>query len=92
MLQHGPVTFIDGPTRTVTGCVDVGQQPNGIAVDPVTRTVYVTDVWQHQVWRIDTDTHAVEGTIPVGQNASAVAVDQSLRKVFVTNEGADTIR
>ena len=33
----------DGATNTVTATVDVGGVPGGVAVDPATNTVYVTN-------------------------------------------------
>jgi len=37
------VSVIDASTRTVTATVPVGQNPGGVAVDPGTHTVYVTN-------------------------------------------------
>jgi DNA-binding beta-propeller fold protein YncE len=36
------VSVIDGSTRTVTATVPAGKDPDGVAVDPGTHTVYVT--------------------------------------------------
>ena len=38
------MSVIDGSTRTVTATVPVGKRPRGVAVDPGTHTVYVTNV------------------------------------------------
>ena len=35
--------MIDASTRTVTATVPVGKGPEGVAVDPGTHTVYVTN-------------------------------------------------
>ena len=43
-LQRRTVSVIDGSTHTVTATVPVGKEPHGVAVDPGTHTVYVTNL------------------------------------------------
>ena len=52
-----------GPYR-VTGTVPVGNSPSGVAVDPSTHTVYVTNSHDNTVTVIDGTTHTVTATVP----------------------------
>jgi YVTN family beta-propeller protein len=41
--RNGTVSVISGRTSTVTGTIPVGATPVGVAVNPLTATVYVTN-------------------------------------------------
>ena len=70
----------------VTHTIPVGNGPHAVAVDPGTRTVYVTNYLANTVSVIDEASMAVTRTIPVGNWPWAVAVDPGTRTVYVTNE------
>ena len=76
---------------TVTRTIPVGSLPQAVAVDPATRTVYVTNAGDNTVSVIDEATMTVTHTIPVGTNPDAVAVDPDTRTVYVTNDNDDTV-
>ena len=83
---------IDAATGTVTRTIPVGNNPTGVAVDPATRTVYVTSVGlghatDGTVLVIDAATGAVTRTIPVGGAPVGVAVDPAARTAYVANAG-----
>ena len=61
------MSVIDGSTHTVTATVPVGKLPLGVAVDPGTHTVYVTNDEDDTVSVIDGSTHTVTATVPVGK-------------------------
>lgn len=87
----GAVSVIDGNTNSVTATIALAD-PRGVAVDPGTATVYVTDYGQTSTLKvINASTNAVTTTIPVGSAAANVAVDQSTDKVYVTNTGSGTV-
>ena len=73
------------PTYRVTATVPVGKDPGGVAVDPGTHTVCVTNVAGGTVSVIDASTRTVTATVPVGQNPTGVAVDPGTHTVYVTN-------
>ena len=73
------------PAYTVTATISVGNGPDGVAVDPVTRTAYVTNVNDDTVSVIDEATGTVTGTIAVGGGPAAVAVDPATHTAYVTN-------
>jgi YVTN family beta-propeller protein len=73
------------PTYRVTATVPVGKMPGGVAVDPGTHTVYVTNFADRSVSVIDGSSHAVTATVTVGDSPNAVAVDPSTHIAYVTN-------
>ena len=50
------VSVIDAATMTVTRTIPVGSLPQAVAVDPATRTVYVTNAGDNTVSVIDAAT------------------------------------
>jgi YVTN family beta-propeller protein len=48
-LGDGTVSVISGRTGTVTGTIPVGTGPRGVAVNPVTNTVYVANFFDNTV-------------------------------------------
>ena len=79
-----------GPYR-VTAAVPVGKHPNGVAVDPGTHTVYVTNFDDNTVSVIDASTRTVTATVPVGKKPGGVAVDPGTHTVYVTNFDDNTV-
>ena len=77
--------MIDGTTNTVTATIAVGSDPDGVAVDPATDTVYVTNQDGNTVSVIDGATNTVTATIAVGSDPNGVAVDPSTDTVYVAN-------
>ncbi|MGO9508776.1 MAG: YncE family protein [Mycobacterium sp.] len=80
-----------GPTYRVTATVPVGRSPSGVAVDPGTRTVYVTNMIDGTMSVIDGSTRAVTATVPVGKIPVGVAVDPGTHTVYVTNKGDNSV-
>jgi len=87
------VSVIDGSTRTVTATVPAGKYPQGVAVDPGTHTVYVTNLVgaNNTVSVIDGSTRTVTATVPVGRNPNGVAVDPGSHTVYVTNYQSNSV-
>jgi YVTN family beta-propeller protein len=76
---------------TVTATIAVGHIPSGVAVDPTTGNVYVTNEGDDTVSAIDEATDTVTATIAVGGEPIAVAVDPTTHTAYVTNETANTV-
>ena len=93
----GPLTVVDGTTNTVTTTIGLPGPSRGIAVDPVTDTIYVsvaqTTTSQPAVDVIDGATNTVTDTIPLpaGSAPAGVAVDSSTDKVYVAEEGTAAV-
>jgi serine/threonine-protein kinase len=70
----------------VTATIPVGNSPLGVAVDPGTHAVYVTNaVANGTVSVIDPAVHTVTATIPVGKFPLSVAVDPATHTIYVAN-------
>ncbi len=73
----------------------VGKNPGGVAVDPGTHTVYVTDFTTTPASAPGTvsviDASTVTATVPVGNGPVDLAVDPGTHTVYVTNFNASTV-
>jgi len=83
------VSVIDGTTNTVVATVPVGESPTGVAVNPTTNLIYVTDAawsaWSGTVSVIDGGSNTVVATIPVNQWPLDVAVNPVTNLIYVAN-------
>jgi YVTN family beta-propeller protein len=84
------VAVINASTGTVLGSVGVGDNPAGVAVNPVTGRVYVANFGSGST-ALDTVSvisgSTVVGTIPVGDAPDQIAVNPVTNRIFVTNHG-----
>lgn len=71
--------------------IGVGSNPDGIAVDATTDTVYVANNGGDSVSVINGATDTVTATIPVGQAPRGIAVDEQTDTVYVANSGDQTV-
>ncbi len=71
--------------------ISVGTYPTGVAVDPATDTVYVTNQNSGTVSVIDGSTDAETATISVGIWPGGIAVDPATDTVYVANYGSHTV-
>ena len=60
------ISVVDTATNTVTSTVPVGDDPEGVAVNPAGTRVYVTNESDNTVSVINTATNTVTATVPVG--------------------------
>jgi serine/threonine-protein kinase len=90
------VSACAGPWPTVT----VGANPNTLAVDPSTHTVYVTNVLDNTVSVVDgrtcngTVVHGCDqtpATVPVGASPTGIYVDTRRHSVYVGNFDDNTV-
>lgn len=86
------VSVIDSSTRTVIATVPVGklQGSGGLAVDPTTHLVYVSNDFDDTLSVIDGKTYAVIDTVPVGAELTGVAVDPGTSSIYVSTERGGT--
>lgn len=74
--------------------VPVGTGPWGVAVNPLTNYVYVTDSGSGNVWVLDGATYAKITTIAVGKTPEGIAIDATASptpKAYVVNAGSGTV-
>ena len=67
--------MISGLTNTVFATIPVGDNPNGVGVNPLTNLIYVTNQDDNTVSVIDGVTNLVITTIPVGSRPFSVGVN-----------------
>jgi YVTN family beta-propeller protein len=71
--------------------VAVDSYPIGVAVNPVTKKVYVTNEFSNTLSVISGSTDSVANTITVGNFPYGVTVNPFNDRVYVTNRGSNTI-
>jgi YVTN family beta-propeller protein len=71
--------------------IDVGSNPDGIAVDAVTHMVYVANKGGDSVSVINGATNTVSSTVPVGTAPRGIAVDDTTDTIYVANSGDQTV-
>jgi uncharacterized repeat protein (TIGR01451 family) len=76
---------------TVISTIPVGSRPWGVAVNPVTNRIYVTNSWDYSASVIDGATNTVVATIPVGGNPWGVAVNPTTNRIYVVNYTSDNV-
>jgi YVTN family beta-propeller protein len=84
------VSVINDATSTVTA-TPLGNNPVGVAVNPFTGRVYVTNAFAASLSVIDGASNTVTATIPVGNTPIAVAANPFTGRVYVTNRSADSV-
>jgi len=73
--------------NTLEEKVSVGHRPMGIAVNPITNKVYVTNYDSGSISVIDGSTNKVVGNITVGVFPSEVAINSETNRVYVIHRG-----
>ena len=84
------------PGQTTSLGVSSGVQPSGIAVDPTSRFIYVTDALSNQVGGYLVTTTGLpqamrNGPFATGQYPSSVTIDPRAKYLYVTNFNAATV-
>jgi YVTN family beta-propeller protein len=81
---------IDGSSNTVATFA-AGPSPSGVAVNPVTDRVYLTELNGNSVAVFDGGSNTVIATVPTGANCLAVAVNPVSNKIYVTNANSNSV-
>src|SRR5579872_3072501 len=76
-----------GPSSTIS----VGSSPYGVAVNPTTNTIYVTNLLSNNVSVINGATNLVTATIAVGTSPNGIAVDPKTNVIYVAHSGGSTV-
>lgn len=87
----GTVSVIDLAARSVGDVVDVGTQPNGVAVTADGATALVANQGDNSVSVIDVATRTEVATIDVGAAPNGVAITSDGALALVANEGDGTV-
>jgi YVTN family beta-propeller protein len=83
------VSVLDTASKTVVATIPVGGSPEGVAVTPDAKHVYVANFFpSNTVSVIDTATNTVGATIPVGVVPFGVAITPDGKHVYVTHNAS----
>ena len=82
---------LSSPAGASSPTISVGTMPFGVAVNPSTNTVYVTNVFGDSVSVINGSNNHVKSTVTVGTHPHGVAVNPSTNTVYVTNESGNSV-
>ncbi|HEU5261019.1 MAG TPA: hypothetical protein VFU41_06280 [Gemmatimonadales bacterium] len=84
--SNGTVYIVDTQTRQITGSVEVGFAPNGFAVNPDGRIIYVSAAFSGTVTELDMFSGAVLRTFAVGGVPQDMAVTRNGARLYIANE------
>jgi len=69
----------------------VGDDPTGLAVNPVRNEVYVVNTKSDSISVIDAETNRVVAAIPVHRRPYFISVDDTGHRAFVANSGSNSV-
>lgn len=75
------------PVRTLT----VGEQPTGLAANPVRSEIYAVNTGSDSVSVIDAERNEVVATIPVRRRPFFISVSSDGRRAYVADSGSDQV-
>jgi trimeric autotransporter adhesin len=85
------LSVIDTGSNTIFSNVVVGPGPTGVAINPLTKLVYVANNGNGTVSVVDSSRNTQVTTIAVQAAPWGVAVDPATNRVYVSNSGAGTV-
>jgi YVTN family beta-propeller protein len=85
------VSAINAKTDTVTATIPVGHSPAGVAVNPTTGILYVTNGLDNTVSVIDAAGRKLVVTLTVGTEPIGVAVNSTTDTAYVGNYAGGTV-
>ena len=88
--DSNPISVKDSKTNKVMAVL-VGESPYGVAVNPTTNTIYVTNDLDSTTSVIDGKTNTVTDTVSVGESPDGVAVNPTTNTIYVANYDPNTV-
>ncbi|MDG6996406.1 MAG: YncE family protein, partial [Nitrososphaerota archaeon] len=85
------LTVIDGATNSIVTNTPVGIFPFGVAVNPLTNMIYISNQNDNSVSVVDGSTNTVVATIGVGNRPADITVNQYTNMVYVSNSFSNTV-
>jgi|HubBroStandDraft_1064217.scaffolds.fasta_scaffold62794_2 YVTN family beta-propeller protein len=79
------------PAAAAVHTIPVGSNPDALAVDASTDTIYVANYSDGTVSVIDGTTQTVTQTITVGSDPTAIGVDETTDTIYVANDSDGTV-
>ena len=90
-VTPGTVTVISIPTNTTVATIQVGTQPQDIAITPDGAYAYVSNVGSNNVSVIETSSNTVIATVPVGNQPNSIAITPDGAFAYVANLADSTL-
>ena len=87
----GTVSVLDLVNFRTDRTLRVGDNPTGVAVNPVRNEVYVVNTASGTVSVIDAESNTVTATIAVHRNPYSISVDAKGDRAYVSNSGSNTV-
>jgi DNA-binding beta-propeller fold protein YncE len=87
--QFGTVTVYNWVTNAQVKAIAISGQPSGLAEDPFTHTIYVSNYQTNAVDLIDGSTYAVTGSAAVGTQPEYMTDDPADKLLYVGCQGVD---
>lgn len=89
-FNNQSASVIDVSKYEIVKTVYVGYDPQGIAIDSMTNTIYVASLAGH-VSLINGSSHELIGTISVGQFPEGIAFNKNNGLAYVSNAGSNSV-
>jgi YVTN family beta-propeller protein len=98
--KWGTVSVINGQTETVSATLSLGKsQPDAVAVNPDTNTIYAAVFYPRKVTVINAQTYGITAGIRLSYGPTAVAVNPDTNTIYATagpipptpNQGTDGV-
>jgi YVTN family beta-propeller protein/probable HAF family extracellular repeat protein len=90
-VTPGTVTVISIPSNETVATIQVGTQPQDIAITPDGAYAYVSNVGSNNVSVIDTSSNTVISTVPVGNQPNSIAITPDGALAYVANLADSTL-
>jgi DNA-binding beta-propeller fold protein YncE len=88
-LGTGTATIYSTKTDTQIASLPISGDPDGVAVDPLTRMVFVSDLQNNQLDVINGKDNTLVGTLAVGSEPGYLTDDPVHKLLFVGTQGVD---
>jgi YVTN family beta-propeller protein len=87
-MVNDTVALVDPALKKVVGLIPVGNQPQGMAINPLTRKLYVANMGDQTVSVIDLSTNTLlKNEFVTSNQPQRVAVDPIVNRVYVAGYG-----
>ena len=81
--EIGHLAVVDAGSEKTVALLPTGIHPDGLAYEPASKRIFVSNEWGRSLSVIDTRTNRVLGTIPLSGEAGNVRVDHKTHRVYV---------
>ena len=89
--EHGANDNSNLASIDIKSGIKVNSYPIGVAVNPSTNKIYVTNEYSNTVSIIDVNTDKVDGTINVGSFPYGIGFNPLNNRIYISNRGNGTV-